>query len=186
MSSFFKLNQSVVLLTALLTATSSAMAEEQKLVGDWWIIYGNGIPQKNIMYVADSTSVVPSKQTKGAKLVAVTLVYEEPGKPMIDAYNLEVQCSTNKVRILNGQSVDRIAYMMRNLKVNDQWQQPKEFWVQRTSEFVCSPNKKDMIALGKMEYLQMIQGLQQMFFKLAPIQEKGQMMDNLDSILGNK
>jgi hypothetical protein len=130
--------------------------------------------------------VVPSNHTKGAKLVAVTLVYEEPGKPMIDAYNLEVQCTTNKVRFLNGQSIDRIAYMMRHLKVNDQWQQPKEFWVQRAAEFVCSPAKKDMIALGKMEPLQMIQGMQQMFFKLAPIQEKGQMMDNLDSILGNK
>jgi len=105
---------------------------------------------------------------------------------MIDAYNLEVQCTTNKVRFLNGQSIDRIAYMMRHLKVNDQWQQPKEFWVQRAAEFVCSPAKKDMIALGKMEPLQMIQGMQQMFFKLAPIQEKGQMMDNLDSILGNK
>jgi len=186
MSSFFKLNQSLVLVIALLTAATCAQAEEPNPVGDWWIIYGNGIPNKNIMYVADSTSVVPSNHTKGAKLVAVTLVYEEPGKPMIDAYNLEVQCSTNKVRFLNGQSIDRIAYMMRHLKVNDQWQQPKEFWVQRAAEFVCSPAKKDMIALGKMEPLQMIQGMQQMFFKLAPIQEKGQMMDNLDSILGNK
>lgn len=43
-----------------------------------------------------------------------------------------------------------------------------------------------MIALGKMEHLQMIQGMQQIFFKLALTQEKGQMMDNLDSILGNK
>jgi hypothetical protein len=185
MSSFFNLSKSLALLTALLTATSVS-AEEPNPVGDWWIIYGNGVPHKNIMYVADKTSVVPSTLTKGAQMLAVTLVYEEPGKPMIDAYNLEVQCKTNKLRFVNGQSVDRIAYMLRHLKVNEQWQQPKEFWVQRALAFVCSAEKKDMIAVGRMEHLQMIQGMQQMFFKLAPIQEKGQMMDNLDSILGNK
>jgi hypothetical protein len=89
MSLFSRLNQRAVLLTAFLIATTSALAEQPSTVGDWWIIYGNGIPHKNIMYVADSTSVVPSKRTKGAKLVAVTLVYEEPGKPMIDVYNLK-------------------------------------------------------------------------------------------------
>lgn len=185
MSSFLKLSKSLALLTALSSATS-ALAEEPNPIGDWWIIYGNGVPRKNIMYVADKTSVVPSTLTKGAQMLAVTLVYEEPGKPMIDAYNLEVQCKTNKLRFVNGQSVDRIAYLLRHLKVNQQWQQPKEFWLQRALAFVCSPEKKDMIALGKMEHLQMIQGMQQIFFKLALIQEKGQMMDNLDSILGNK
>ncbi|QSL88544.1 hypothetical protein [Pseudomonas atacamensis] len=186
MTSFFKLKKLIFLSAALLAASSSAMAEEPDPIGDWWIIYGNGVPQKNIMYVADATSVVPSQKTKGATMVAVTLVYEEPGKPMIDVYNLEAQCSTGKVRFINGQSIERLAYTMRHLKVANQWQTPKEFWVQQALKFACAPGsraKNDMAAVGKMEYLQMIEMLQQMFFKLAPIQQKSQMMDNLDSLL---
>ncbi|MCU0120218.1 hypothetical protein N8H74_18305 [Pseudomonas sp. B2M1-30] len=186
MSALFKLNKTLPLLTALLITSSPAFAEEATPIGDWWIIYGNGVPNKNIMYVADTTSVVPSNHTKGAKLVAVTLVYEEPGKPMIDVYNMEVQCSTNKVRFLNGQSVERLAYTLRHLKVSEQWQTPRDFWVQRTQAFVCARNAKDMVAMGKMPHLQMIQTVQYMFSRLAPVQQKNQMMDDLDAMLGNK
>ncbi|MGF0239328.1 hypothetical protein ACQR3P_14775 [Rhodococcus sp. IEGM1300] len=185
MSSLFKFNNFFAAL-AVVTASTSALAEEPNPIGDWWIIYGNGIAHKNIMYVADRTSVLPSPKTKGAQLVAVTLVYEEPGKPMIDAYNLEVQCPTRKVRFLNGQSVERIGYTLRHLKVNDKWQEPKELWVQRSFEFVCKPGNKDSVAMGKMDYMQMINVSQQMFFKLAPVQENSKMMDDLDNILGNK
>ena len=69
---------------------------------------------------------------------------------------------------------------------SNQWQTPKEFWVQQALKFACAPGsraKNDMAAVGKMEYLQMIEMLQQMFFKLAPIQQKSQMMDNIDSLL---
>lgn len=93
---------------------------------------------------------------------------------------------SGKVRFINGQSIERLAYTMRHLKVANQWQTPKEFWVQQALKFACAPGsraKNDMAAVGKMEYLQMIEMLQQMFFKLAPIQQKSQMMDNIDSLL---
>ena len=57
MTSFFKLKKLIFLSAALLFAFNSANAEEPNPIGDWWIIYGNGVPQKNIMYVADATSV---------------------------------------------------------------------------------------------------------------------------------
>ncbi|POA48537.1 hypothetical protein C1893_09400 [Pseudomonas sp. MPR-ANC1] len=186
MSPLFKFKKLFFLSAALLAASTSVSAEQSNPVGDWWIIYGNGVAHKNIMYVADATSVVPSQKTKGATMVAVTLVYEEPGKPMIDVYNLEAQCSAGKVRFINGQSIERLAYTMRHLKVSDTWQAPKEFWIQQALKFACTPgsrNKNEMVTLGKMEYMQMIQTLQQMFFKLAPVQEKSQMMDDMDTML---
>lgn len=185
MSSFFKLNKCLMLLGVALVIPTLVVAAEQNPIGDWWIIYGDGAPGKNVTYVADRTSVVPSKETKGAQLVATTLVYEELGKPMIDVYNMEVQCLTRKVRFLNGQSVSRMG-SLRHLKVSNAWAGVKELWVQRSFDFVCAPKNKEMVAMGKMEYMQMINVTQQMFFKLAPIREKSQMMDDLDSILGNK
>lgn len=184
--SFYSVNnQRRLLLVALLSVFTCAWANDSSPTGDWWIIYGDGAPGKNVTYVADRTSVTPSKKTKGAQLVAVTLVYEELGKPMIDVYNMEVQCPTHKFRFINGQSVSRMG-SLRHLKVSEKWQDVKDPWVQRGAEFVCSPKSKDMIAMGKMEYMQMINITQQMFFKLAPIREKSQMMEDLDSILGNK
>ncbi|PRA24810.1 hypothetical protein [Pseudomonas poae] len=172
---------------AVLTMTTAALADEQAPVGDWSIIYGDGRAHKNVMYVADRTSVVPSNHNKGAQLVAVTLVYEEPGKPMIDAYNLEVQCSTRKVRFLNGQSVAPYSYTLTHLKVSNAWQTPKDFWLDRTRAFVCEPGKsKDTVAMGKMTHLQMIQTAKLMMEQLGPTQEKSQMIDDLDDMLGNK
>lgn len=64
MSSFFKFKKIIFLSAALLAASGSAIAEEPNPAGDWWIIYGNGVAQKNIMYVADAMSVVPSEKPK--------------------------------------------------------------------------------------------------------------------------
>lgn len=185
MAWFSSTNSRVVQLIALLAVSISVLANGANPVGDWWIIYGDGVPGKNIMYVADRTSVVPSKETKGAQQLAVTLVYEELGKPMIDVYNMEIQCSTGKFRFVNGQSVARLG-SLRHLKVSNKWEGAKEPWLKRSSEFVCAKQNKDIVAMGKMEYMQMINVAQQMFFQLAPIQEKNQTMDNLDSILENK
>jgi hypothetical protein len=185
MLSLFKLKKLFTIM-ALASAATSALAEGPDPVGDWWIIYGNGIAHKNIMYVADRTSVLPSPNTKGAQLVAVTLVYEELSKPIINAYNLEIQCPKGKVRFLNGQSIERIGHTLQHLKVNNKWQAPKEFWVQRTFEFVCIPGDKGSMEIGKMDYMQMIDVARQMFFNLAPIQENSQMKEELDNILGNK
>ena len=185
MSFYSGINKRFLLLATLLPVFTSAWANDSNPIGDWWIIYGDGAPGKNVTYVADRTSVMPSKETKGGQLVAITLVYEELGKPMIDVYNMEVQCPTHKVRFLNGQSVARMG-SLRHLKVSKNWQDMKEPWVQRSFDFVCAPKSKDMVAMGKMEYMQMINVTQQMFFKLAPIREKSQMTEDLDSILGNK
>ncbi|CRM83815.1 MULTISPECIES: hypothetical protein [Pseudomonas] len=187
MNTLTKAGHYLALLTALLASATWALADEQEPVGDWWIIYGNGRAHQNVMYVADRTSVVRSNHTKGAQLVAVTLVYEDPGKPMIDVYNIEVQCPTRKVRFLNGQSVAQFSYTLKHLKVSKTWQTPKEFWRDRTLAFVCEPGKsKDTIAMGKMTHLQMIQTTKAMFQQLGPTQEKSQMIDDLDDMLGNK
>lgn len=187
MDTLTKVGRFLALPVALLASTPLAFADEQTPVGDWSIIYGSGRAHQNVMYVADRTSVVPSKKTKGATLVAVTLVYEEPGKPMIDVYNLEVQCPTRKLRFLNGQSVAPFSYTLTHLKVSTTWQTPKEFWLDRTLAFVCEPGKsKDTIAMGKMTHLQMIQTTKAMFEQLGPTQEKSQMIDDLDDMLGNK
>ncbi|MBM9488328.1 hypothetical protein JBE38_20555 [Pseudomonas sp. ICBG1301] len=187
MKTLTKVGRYFALPVALLACPPLAFAAEQTPVGDWSIIYGSGRAHQNVMYVADRTSVVASNHTKGAQLVAVTLVYEAPGKPMIDAYNLEVQCSTRKLRFLNGQSVAPFSYTLTHLKVSNTWQTPKEFWLDRTLAFVCEPGKsKDTIAMGKMTHLQMIQTTKAMLEQLGPTQEKSQMIDDLDDMLGNK
>ncbi|MFP3516065.1 hypothetical protein SB766_07685 [Pseudomonas sp. SIMBA_077] len=144
MPSHFRKNKRLLLLFLLLPAFTSAWANDSNPIGDWWIIYGDGAPGKNVTYVADRTSVMPSNKTKGAQLVAITLVYEELVKPMIDVYNIEVQCSTQTVRFINGQSVARMG-SLRHLKVSDKWQSAKEPWVQRSVDFVCTPKSKDML-----------------------------------------
>lgn len=187
MNTLTKVGRCLALLPVLLISTTSVLADEETPIGDWSIIYGSGRAHKNVMYVADRTSVVPSNHNKGAKLVAVTVVYEEPGKPMIDVYNIEVQCSTRKLRLLNGQSVAPFSYTLTHLKVSSTWQTPKEFWLDRTLAYVCEPGKsKDTIAMGKMTHLQMIQTTKAMFEQLGPTQEKSQMIDDLDDMLGNK
>ena len=188
MPSFFKFNKYFALLATLLAVSTSVRAEGN-LVGDWWIIYGTGVASQNVMYVADLTSVVPSNKTKGAKVAAVTIVYEYMNKPVIDVYNMEVKCAERKMRFLDGQSVKRFDYSLRHLTVSTQWQDVKEPWVQRTFAFVCAPgnrNNNDMLAMGKMEYMQMIQTAQAMFEKMGPSQKRNQMIDDLDTLLGNE
>lgn len=80
-------------------------------------------------------------------------------------------------------------YSLRHLTVSTQWQDVKEPWVQRTFAFVCAPgnrNNNDMLAMGKMEYMQMIQTAQAMFEKMGPSQKRNQMIDDLDTLLGNE
>ncbi|AZE55148.1 hypothetical protein C4K03_2993 [Pseudomonas synxantha] len=189
MSSILGINNRLLLLALLLPVSTWVFANESEVVGNWWIVHSDDAGPKNIMYIADGTTVMPSKKTSGAQLVEVTKVYAEKSKPLSDDLNIEVQCAKHRVRFLNGTSVERQGNKRHELKVSGQWQNMmdlvdsgKDMWLLKSFAFVCQPaNRKvnGMIPLGNARRAQALKSITEI---QAPPKS---VMEELDEMLGN-
>lgn len=182
----FRFTLSLVLL-ATLTGAGATWAQEA--AGDFWAVYGRGERYKNQMFVADAQSIAPLAKPKGGQSLLLFQVFEERSMPVLVAYTLEFQCGARKVRFADAKAMRRPDNAVKELKVSHEWQDLKDYWVQRSFAFVCAPGNREnnqMLHLGQMPAIQMISTTQAMFQELMGIQEKGEVMDDLDVMLGNR
>lgn len=183
--SFFLRFKNYAILTTLLTASASAIADNASPIGDWWRVLSIGTGKNNIVFVADLNSMTPGSKTAGGfQSVEVNQIFADSSKPLADVYTVEVQCSKQRARFLKGTSIDRTNNARRDLKVSNKWLTlDYDKAILNTFAFVCNPQDRKFngfISLGKfsqMKMLDIITDLQ------APPKSP---MDELDYILGNQ
>ncbi|WKV83512.1 hypothetical protein LJJ44_20265 [Pseudomonas sp. B24_DOA] len=103
---------------------------------------------------------------------------------MIDVYNIKPNALRARCGFIND-SPSSVATTHASSEGCNQWQTRRVLGPASAEVCLCAGQSREKRhgRRGQDRYLQMIEMLQQMFFKLAPIQQKSQMMDNIDSLL---
>lgn len=83
---------------AILCNILAAQASDVQM-GDFWVVHYQGGLGKNQVFVADGDPNNIFSRPDGAKSLGVYQFYEEPGKPTFTAYDVEIDCAKNRVRI---------------------------------------------------------------------------------------
>ncbi|WP_047337052.1 MULTISPECIES: hypothetical protein [Pseudomonas] len=146
-------------LPALLLCSPLAAQAQSAPAGDFWMIHHQGSLNKNEVFIVDGEPSNIFLRKGGVRSLGVYQLYEEGGKPTMTAYDVEVDCAKNRVRLNGAQNYSKFFNDLRPKKVSTQWQKQPEPWIAQTRDFLCHPEQrqaKQMYPLGKMPTSQMI------------------------------
>lgn len=146
-------------LAALLCCGAVTAQAEPSSVGDYWLIHQQGGMYKNEAFVVDGEPANIFQRPGGIRSLGVFRLYEEGAKPTMTAYDVEVDCAKNRVRLKGAQNVDKFYNDIRPVKVSTQWQKKPETWLAQSRDFLCQPSQRQakfMIPMGKMLPTQMV------------------------------
>ncbi|CAI8878414.1 MULTISPECIES: hypothetical protein [Pseudomonas] len=167
---------------ALLCSALGAHASEV-LMGDFWVVHYQGALGKNQVFIADGDPNHIVNRPGGAKSLGVYQLYEEPGKPNFTAYDVEIDCAKNRVRIMGAADFRSVFNELRNAKYSSQWQSKPDAWLAQSRDFVCKPTErqaKKMEHLGVMSASQMSKSGPQFFQILNREAAKTAIMQKID------
>lgn len=177
----FKFNPYCLLLAAW--ACTSAMADNTDNVGNWWIVYHQGVMQKNVVYVADQMSVKTSSKDKSIQTVEVSQVHAGTSAPRADIYIVEVQCSKHRARFVDGTSQELPSNKRRPLEVSGEWQTLDDRALLYTFGFVCNPRDRSINGMTELGKLTRTKVLAIIVENYSPPKSP---MEELDQLLGNQ
>ncbi|WP_315810228.1 hypothetical protein [Pseudomonas sp. C9-3] len=141
----------------LLCSPLAAQAEGPS--GDFWLIHQQGSLYKNEIFVIDGDPANIYDRKNGVRSLGVYQFYEEGAKPTFTAYDVEVDCAKNRVRLNGAQNYDKFYNDIRPKKVSKEWQKKPEAWIAQSRDFLCKPDahvEQKMYPLGKMPMTQLV------------------------------
>lgn len=171
------------LLPAALLCSALAAQASEVLKGDYWVVHYQGVLGKNQVFIADGDPTHIVNRPGGAKSLGVYQLYEEPGKPNFTAYDVEIDCAKNRVRIMSAADFRSVFNDFRNVKYSSQWQSKPDAWLAQSRDFVCKPTErqaKKMEHLGVMPASQMSKAGPQFFEILNREAAKAAIMQKID------
>ncbi|MBF4211201.1 hypothetical protein EI533_26265 [Pseudomonas donghuensis] len=171
------------LLSAALLCSALGAHASEVLMGDFWVVHYQGALGKNQVFIADGDPNHIVNRPGGAKSLGVYQLYEEPGKPNFTAYDVEIDCAKNRVRIMGAADFRSVFNELRNAKYSSQWQSKPDAWLAQSRDFVCKPTErqaKKMEHLGVMSASQMSKSGPQFFQILNREAAKTAIMQKID------
>ncbi|UVL21729.1 hypothetical protein LOY44_12800 [Pseudomonas sp. B21-044] len=152
-------------------------------MGDFWVVHYQGGLGKNQVFVADGDPNNIFNRPGGAKSLGVYQLYEEPGKPNFTAYDVEIDCAKNRVRIMGAQDFRSVFNELHNAKYSSQWQSKPDTWLAQSRDFLCKPadrQARKMERLGVMPASQIAKAGPQLFQILNREAAKAAIMQKID------
>lgn len=124
-----------LLASALACACPSASAT------DFWIIFDRGeTPVRELFYAASTQA--GAARDDSPRATQIVQVLEAPGLPAAIAYQVQVQCSSQRLKVLSA-SARLPSDSEVDLAIGTDWAPASAGWMQRTLRFTCQPQGRE-------------------------------------------
>jgi hypothetical protein len=175
-----------LVLPALVLCSSFSAHAERTLIGDFWLIHHQGEMGENSLFVADGDAAHIIDRAGGIKSLGVYQVYEETGSELT-AYDIEVDCAKNRVRINDAQDFDVLS-RWHPKAFSKKWESKPDTWLALSRDFVCRPTERTalkMRSMGKFSAMELVDKSREIFPYISRDQYKAAVLKKIDEAFEN-
>lgn len=131
------------LLVALLLSSPLSAAAQNAIMLDIWMVHHQGDLGTNEVFLVDARPDQILNRGKGVRSLALYRLYEDSALRDMTTYDVEVDCSKNRVRLKAAHDFDQLSRIRTPLKVSSAWQKSPEAWLVQSRDFLCKPAERE-------------------------------------------